>query len=66
MHPSPAQHPSPAPDPSTALQVPRSAVVVVATTPQDRALVPVEHTSCGCPPAAVTLLGHAEGCLDRT
>ena len=58
--------PNPAQDPSTALEVPRSAIVVVATTPQDRALVPAEQTSCSCPPAFVTLTGHAEGCPDRT
>ena len=59
-------HPSPAQDPSTALEVTRSAVVAVATTPQDRALVPAELTSCSCLPAVVTLIGHAEGCPDRT
>lgn len=58
-------HPSPAPDPSTAMQVPPSTVVAVAVTPQDRALVPAEHTSCGCPSAVVALTGHFEGCRNR-
>ena len=49
MHPSPAQDHRTAQDTSTALQVPPSADLVIAPTPQDRALVPSEHAPCACP-----------------
>jgi hypothetical protein len=57
--------PRPAQYPSTALQVPTPADLVVAPTPQDRALVVAEHLSCDCLPAAVPVVGHLDGCPSR-
>ena len=65
MHPSPAQDHRTAQDTSTALQVPPSADLVIAPTPQDRALVPAEHAPCACPPSLNTLPSHRDGCPNR-
>jgi hypothetical protein len=47
------------------LQVPTPSDLVVAPTPQDRALVVAEHLSCHCLPAAVPVVGHRDGCPSR-
>lgn len=60
----------PSPDPGAEVVVPRvatlavppAAAVVVAPTPQDRALVVADEPSCGCPTSIVSVTGHLPGC----
>lgn len=48
-----------------ALGLRRSAVVVVAPTARDRALVPAERSRCGCRPARDSVAGHLDSCPIR-
>lgn len=52
----------PSPDPAAEVVVPHAATVVIAPTPQDRALVVADDLSCACPPSIVSDVGHLPGC----
>lgn len=42
--------------------VPPVATVVIASTPQDRALVVTDDSLCACPSSVVSVVGHLPGC----